>query len=60
VQHKTIGDLKVIGMPYKFSGTPGSIRRAPPTLGEHTEEILTSELGLDASAVAVLRERKVI
>jgi crotonobetainyl-CoA:carnitine CoA-transferase CaiB-like acyl-CoA transferase len=60
VPHKTIGDLKLVGMPYKFSGTPASIRRAPPTLGEHTEEILTSELGLDAAAIAALREQKVI
>jgi glutaryl-CoA transferase len=60
VPHKTIGDLKLVGMPYKFSGTPASIRRAPPTLGEHTEEILTTELDLDAAAIAVLREQKVI
>ena len=60
VPHKTIGDLKLVGMPYKFSGTPASIRRAPPTLGEHTEEILASELGLDAAAIAALREQKVI
>ncbi len=60
VQHKTIGDLRLVGMPYKFSGTPASIRRAPPTLGEHTEEILTSELDLDAAAIAALREQKVI
>lgn len=60
VPHKTIGDLKLVGMPYKFSGTPASIRRAPPTLGEHTEEVLASELGLDAATIAALREQKVI
>jgi succinate---hydroxymethylglutarate CoA-transferase len=60
VQHPTIGDLKLVGMPYKFSGTPASVRRPPPTLGEHTDEILTGELGLDAAAVAALRAEKVI
>jgi len=60
VQHKTIGDLKLVGMPYKFSGTPASVRRPPPTLGEHTEEILQTELGLDAAAIAALRDEKVI
>jgi crotonobetainyl-CoA:carnitine CoA-transferase CaiB-like acyl-CoA transferase len=60
VEHPTIGDLKLVGMPYKFSGTPASVRRPPPTLGEHTEEILRSELGLDATAIAALREQKVI
>jgi crotonobetainyl-CoA:carnitine CoA-transferase CaiB-like acyl-CoA transferase len=60
VQHPTIGDLKLVGMPYKFSGTPATVRRPPPTLGEHTEEILRDELGLDAAAIAALREQKVI
>jgi crotonobetainyl-CoA:carnitine CoA-transferase CaiB-like acyl-CoA transferase len=40
VAHPTIRDLKLTGMPYKFSGTPASVRRPPPLLGEHTEEIL--------------------
>src|SRR5262249_39195873 len=35
VEHPTIGDLKLVGMPYKFSGTPASVRRPPPMLGEH-------------------------
>jgi succinate---hydroxymethylglutarate CoA-transferase len=60
VQHPTIGDLKLVGMPYKFSGTPASVRRPPPTLGEHTEEILTGELGLDGAAIAALRVANVI
>ena len=60
VQHPTIGDLKLVGMPYKFSGTPASVRRPPPTLGEHTDEILKAELGLDAAAIAALRKDKVI
>jgi formyl-CoA transferase len=60
VVHPTIGDLKLVGMPYKFSGTPASVRRPPPTLGEHTEEILRDELGFDAAAIEVLRRDKVI
>jgi succinate--hydroxymethylglutarate CoA-transferase len=60
VQHPIIGELKLVGMPYKFSGTPASVRRPPPILGEHTEEILREELGLDAAAMAALRRDKVI
>jgi crotonobetainyl-CoA:carnitine CoA-transferase CaiB-like acyl-CoA transferase len=60
VAHPTIGDLRLTGMPYKFSGTPASLRRPPPLLGEHTEEILREELGLDAAAIAALRRDGVI
>jgi succinate---hydroxymethylglutarate CoA-transferase len=60
VKHPAIGELKLVGMPYKFSGTPASVRRPPPILGEHTEEILREELGLDAAAIAGLRRDRVI
>jgi succinate---hydroxymethylglutarate CoA-transferase len=60
MEHPTVGDLKLVGPPYKFSGTPASVRRPPPTLGEHTDEILREELGLDAAAIAVLRRDRVI
>ncbi len=60
VEHPTIGDLKLVGMPYKFSGTPASVRRPPPALGEHTDEILRDELRLDAAAITALRRDKVI
>ena len=60
IEHPTIGMLKMLGIPFKFSDTPGSVRRAPPVLGQHTDEILTRELGMDASAIAALRADKVI
>ncbi len=60
VEHATIGELKLVGMPYKFSDTPASVRLAPPTLGQHTEEILREELGLDAANIAALRGQKVV
>jgi len=60
VDHPAIGALKLLGMPYKFSGTPATVRRPPPLLGEHTEEILTRELGLDGAAIAALRRDKAI
>ena len=60
VEHPTVGDLKLVGPPYKFSGTPAAVRRPPPMLGEHTDEILREELGLDTAAIAALRRDKVI
>jgi succinate---hydroxymethylglutarate CoA-transferase len=59
VQHPTIGDLKLLGIPFKFSDTPAAVRRPPPTLGEHTDEIL-GELGMDGPAIAKLRAEKVV
>jgi crotonobetainyl-CoA:carnitine CoA-transferase CaiB-like acyl-CoA transferase len=60
IEHPAIGSLKMLGMPFKFSDTPSSVRRAPPTLGQHTDEILKGELGLDDEAIARLRREKAI
>jgi crotonobetainyl-CoA:carnitine CoA-transferase CaiB-like acyl-CoA transferase len=60
VDHPTVGALKVIGTPFKFSGTPTAVRRAPPTLGQHTDEVLAGELGMNAADIAALRAEKVI
>jgi formyl-CoA transferase/CoA:oxalate CoA-transferase len=59
VEHPEAGALRMLGIPFKFSDTPASVRRAPPLLGEHSEEILC-ELGMEADAVARLREDGVI
>jgi crotonobetainyl-CoA:carnitine CoA-transferase CaiB-like acyl-CoA transferase len=59
-EHPTVGALKMLGIPFKFSETPATVRRPPPTLGQHSEEILASELGMEADAIARLRKDKVI
>jgi crotonobetainyl-CoA:carnitine CoA-transferase CaiB-like acyl-CoA transferase len=59
VPHPTIGDLKMLGIPFKLSDTPATVRRPPPLLGEHTDEVL-GELGLDAAAITKLRAEKVV
>jgi crotonobetainyl-CoA:carnitine CoA-transferase CaiB-like acyl-CoA transferase len=59
VPHPTIGELKMLGIPFKLSDTPAAVRRPPPLLGEHTDEIL-ADLGMDAAAIAKLRAEKVV
>ena len=54
------GSVDLIGSPIKMSATPVSYRRPPPTLGEHTDEVLGELLGFDKSKISALRERGVI
>lgn len=60
VAHPTAGPVKILGIPLKFSDTPASIRAAPPTLGQHSDEILQRMLGYDAGAIARLRANRTI
>jgi len=53
-------DVPMTGVVPRFTATPGTIRHAGPRLGEHTEEVLTEVLGLDADAIAELRDAGVI
>ena len=53
-------DIRLVGSPIGLSGTPVSYRRAPPTLGQHTDEVLAEVLGLSENERAALREEGVI
>jgi len=57
--HPDVGRLRLIGQPLAFAGTPTRDPGPPPTLGQHTDEVLR-ELGYDATAVHDLRARKVV
>lgn len=59
VDHPSVGRIGQTGVPVKFSETPGRIRSAPPTLGQHTDTILR-ELGFADSEIEALRREKVI
>jgi crotonobetainyl-CoA:carnitine CoA-transferase CaiB-like acyl-CoA transferase len=59
VDHPVIGKMKMVGIPTKFSETPGEIRSPAPLLGQHTEEILTS-LGLTKEEQEQLENKNVI
>ena len=57
--HPDVGRLRVMGQPLAFAGTPTRDPGPPPTLGQHTDQVLR-ELGYDATAVNDLRTRKVV
>jgi CoA:oxalate CoA-transferase len=60
VEHPTCGKIQVTGVPVKLSRTPGAVELPPPTLGQHTEEVLTQVLGYSREEIQKLREEKVI
>ena len=54
VEHPVAGTIKNIGIPVKLSETPGTVRRAAPTLGQHTDEVL-AEFGFSPNETDELR-----
>jgi formyl-CoA transferase len=58
--HPTVGTVPLVASPIRLSRTPPEYRRAPPTLGQHTDEVLSERLGYDASAIAALRAAGII
>ena len=59
VDHPRIGKMKTLGVPIKFSETPGEVKTAAPLLGQHTREIL-EELDIDKKDFKKLLEEGTI
>lgn len=58
--HPLAGSVAQVASPIRLSRTPVEYRRAPPLLGEHTDEVLGQLLGLDQEALGRLRASQVI
>jgi crotonobetainyl-CoA:carnitine CoA-transferase CaiB-like acyl-CoA transferase len=59
IEHPVAGAVRVIGIPIRFSETPGTIRLNPPRVGEHNDEVLGS-LGYSQERIDMLRAEGVI
>ena len=56
VEHGACGPLRLINTPIKFSESRPGVRSAPPTLGQHTDELLADVLGYDGARIAALKD----
>ena len=58
--HSSLGEINLLGSPLKLSETPGEVRRAPPVLGEDTDQVLREVLGYEDSAISALQANGVV
>jgi crotonobetainyl-CoA:carnitine CoA-transferase CaiB-like acyl-CoA transferase len=60
IDHVSAGSIRLLGVPIKLSETPGSVRTAPPGLGQHTDRILRADCGFTPEDIETLRASKTI
>ena len=58
MEHPEYGPVKAVGCPIKILGTCEGTNDAPPTLGEHTDEVLKSLLGYSDEKIAALKKEQ--
>ena len=57
--HEAMGEVQIPGRPFKMPASPWMLRRPPPRLGGHTDEVL-SECGFEASEIEALRRAELV
>lgn len=60
VNHPVIGEMRVVGPPVKYSEGGNSVRIPPPTLGQHTDEVLRDVLGYEKEEILNLKKTKIV
>ena len=58
--HPAAGKVTLVRSPMKMSATPATSEKAPPLLGQHTDEVLRDVLGRSGDEIAALRARGVV
>ncbi|KKY22858.1 putative caib baif family enzyme [Phaeomoniella chlamydospora] len=60
VPHPICGGMELVSPPVKYSDSKIEIRSAPPTLGQHTDEVLGGILGLNEKEIQRLRTKGIV
>lgn len=60
VSHPTLGTIKMVKSPIRFSGLQIQTKSHPPLLGEHTEDFFEKEMGINKEEINRLREEGII
>jgi crotonobetainyl-CoA:carnitine CoA-transferase CaiB-like acyl-CoA transferase len=60
MEHPTLGQVKVVGIPVEFSETPVRVTGHAPHFGEHTEEVLLNLCGYRWEEIEKLKDEKII
>jgi crotonobetainyl-CoA:carnitine CoA-transferase CaiB-like acyl-CoA transferase len=60
VNHPLAGPIRLVGNPVRYSETPVTRYEAPPTIGQHNEEVLSGLLSMTSAQIEELRTRGVI
>ena len=60
VDHRACGKMKLVNHPVKYSESAAGVRMPPPTLGQHTDQVLTDVLGMEVSEIEKLRQAGVV
>jgi len=58
--HPSAGEVTLVRNPIRMSATPANSSVAPPTLGQHTLDVLRDVLGKSDSEIAALQHRGVV
>lgn len=60
MEHEECGTIRMVNTPVKYSESEPKIRTAPPVLGQHTHEVLSSHLGMSDEGIKSLQDEGVV